>query len=70
MTAGHKGGAVTSTFFTTRHAGADVKDSLLTECGAAAGRVPVLRIPAIDDDVTVLQEFNQLIDESIYRFSG
>ena len=61
----HERRAVTGTLFTTRNTRSNKEETLSLELFGATVRVRVVRVTAIDDDITGLEEWNQLADERI-----
>lgn len=70
VTAGHQAGAVTGTFFTARDAGAYEPDALLGQVLGSAVGVRVVRVSAINNDVTLFDEGEQALNEVVDRLAG
>ena len=66
----HERRTVTSTLLTTRDTRADKEKTLGLKLLSSANRVGVVRVTAVDDDVTRLQFRNELVNEGIDGSSG
>lgn len=63
MSTRHQRGSISSTFFPARDARTNVVNALFAKKGATACCISVLRIATINDDITFLQQVDQLIDK-------
>ena len=61
----HEGGTVTGTLLTTGHTGTDEQEALRLKLLAATNTVRVVRVTAVNDDVTRLEVGDKLLDEGI-----
>ncbi len=68
--AGHDGGAFARTFFTTGNAGADETQAFFREVGITALGIGVEGVAAIDDDIALVEKWNELFDHRINRTAG
>ena len=64
--AGHQGGAVQSALFAAGDAAAHEQQALALHIGGAAGGVGEVAVAAVDDDVTGIQNGQQLLDQVIH----
>lgn len=67
---GHERGAVTGTLLTTRDTRADEKEALGLELEAAAGRVGVVRVTTVNDDVALVHVGEELSNEVVDGLAG
>ena len=58
-----------STFFTTTYADAEKLDALFVQKPFASLRVGEMRVTAVDDQVTLIQMRQKIVDHRIDRFS-
>lgn len=65
--AGHDGGAFARSFFTAGNARADETKAFFREVGIAALGIGVERVAAIDDDIALVEQRDELLD---YRVNG
>ncbi len=68
--AGHDGGAFAGTFFTARDARADETQTFFREIGIATLGVGVERVAAIDDDIALVEERDELLDDRVHGPTG
>lgn len=61
---------MTRTLLTTGYTGADKEDSLGLELLAAADRVGVVRVTTVNDNVTLLEVGEELLNESVDGGTG
>ena len=64
-TTGHERGAIAGTLLTTRDTRADKEEALGLELLGATDRVRVVRVTAVNDDVTLLEVRQELLNEGI-----
>lgn len=69
-TTGHERGAVTRTLLTTRDTGADEEEALRLELLCAADGIGEVRVTTVNDDVTLLEVGDELVDEGIDGSTG
>jgi hypothetical protein len=65
-TTGHERGAITGAFLTTGHTRSNEEESLGFEFLDATDCIGIVRVSAVDDDVTLFEMGGQLLDEVIY----
>jgi len=70
VAAGHDGGPAAGALFTARHARADEQEALFSQSPGAADGVREVGVAAVDDDVALFEEGNQLVDELVDRGAG
>ncbi|SRR6266702_2395143 len=66
----HERGAITGAFLTTGHTRPNEEESLGFEFLDATDRIGIVRVSAINDDVTLFEMGGQLLDEGIYSGPG
>ena len=69
-TTGHERGTVTGTLLTTGNTRANKQETLGLELLCAADGVGVVRVTTVDDDVTLLELGDELVDEGIDGSTG
>src|SRR5208282_2935977 len=67
VSARHDRGPMQRAFLAARNSRADEQDALFLELSGSAGRIRVVRIASVDQDVAWLQQRNQLVDDFINR---
>lgn len=68
--AGHDGGAFAGAFFTTGNTGSDETQAFFREVGVAALGIGVERVAAVDDDITLIEQGDELFDHRIHGAAG
>ena len=68
--AGHDGRAFARAFLAAGHAGADEAETEVAEPFVAAFGVGVERVAAVDDDVALVEQRDELLDHGIHRTAG
>lgn len=66
----HERRTIASSFLTTGYTGSNKEEALRGELLDTAGRVGVVRVTSIDDDVALLQERLELFDERVDSGAG
>lgn len=69
-TTGHERGTKTGTLLTTGHTGANEQEALALKLLGATDRIGVVRVTAVNDDVTRLEMGNELLDERVDSGTG
>lgn len=70
VTTGHDGGAVAGALLTTGNTGADETETLALEVLGAAVGVGEMRVATINNDITLLQEGQKLLNPVVDSFAG
>lgn len=70
MTTGHQGGTISGSFLATADAGTDVQNTLGLQFLVPPGRILMLGVAPVDDDVALLDQRKQLVDKIIDRTAG
>ena len=66
----HDGGTQQSAFFTAGNTGADEVDALFSQSFGAADGVGEEAVSAVDEDITLVQVGDQLVDEGVHSGAG
>lgn len=70
MTTGHQGGTISGSFLATADARTDVQNTLGLQFLVPPGRILMLGVAPVDDDVALLDQRKQLVDKIIDRTAG
>jgi len=67
---GHKRGTMTGTLLSSRNTGTDKQQALFLELLGPSDRVGIMGVTAINDDITLLQMGDELLDEGVNGVTG
>ena len=69
-TTGHEGRTIAGAFLSSRNPGTNKQETLLLELLRPADRVRVVRVTAIDDDITLVKKGDELLNKGVNGITG